>query len=384
MNAQNHWHWHILKANSPFHCLRLLYKRHLHICKLISLKDLLTYIFSSSRKKAVSEQKWLYFFEQIHAQLLIGKTLLNALKSLPIKHFEEAQQRFVNQAIERLSNGYYLYPLLNDPQLNLTQQQIRLLQCAEVGGYFSQGLERLKNMIELQNKIRKQMKQSLIYPTCVLSLAFIFYCIMSLFLIPKFESFFVEQNFEMNRFLQILLSLNHQAPFFILSTILFIIFFTLFLKIKKLSLITYIERFFERGYIQFKYSLFAMDLAELLDNKIPLLESLKLASHVLPKKFSFHKISLALNNGATLSEAMPDLPEDFRNTLRSGEVSSQLTQTLRELSKSYYKIYENKLLQWAKWVEPGSLIAIAFFIFISIICLFYPLLQIFQSLDLNV
>jgi len=383
MDVRGDVKWKIVKAYSKFHCFRLLFQRHFHLCKFISWYDICDRLSLISQPKYVNEQKWLYFFEQIHAQLSIGKNLLNALKGLPLKNLENVQKQFVKQAIDRLSNGYYMYPLLTNPQLNLTQQQARLLQCAEVGGYLMRGLERMKTMLELQCKIQKQMQQSLIYPACVLTIAFIFFCIMSLFLVPKFETFFAQQNLSMNHFMQTLLWLNHKAPAFILTIISLISIFTLFLKLKKLSIISYVERIFEHFCVQFKYSLFAMDLAELLDNKIHLLESLRLACNVLPKNFSYTRISLALHSGLPLSKAMHGLPEEFIQSLQTAEVNGRLTKILREVSKMYYKSYENKLLQWTRWIEPCSLMAIAFFIFISVILLFYPLLQVFQSLDLS-
>ena len=374
------WKWRCVFASSHRQCLRKLLGRNDYCSQAFSVGDIFEKIFKRLDLPPIQEKHWLIFFEKLRAQLSTSISLINALRQMADMPFNHSLQYFIAKAIDRLSNGFYMYPLLSDPRLNLGQQSIKLLQSAEVGGYLPQALERLIELMHLQQKIRKQMLQSLIYPTCVLVTIVVFLLLMSSFLLPQFEAFFIQQSIPINDFLSFLFHSNrHLGKVFMIAGVGFGGLY-LWMKTKKISVQNGLNRLLSHWFPSFKYTLFAMNLAELLENKIPLLECLTLAAENLPKKFSVDKMSVALSNGIRLSMALEDLPEDFSHVLQTSEVDNRLIQNLRQLSADYYKRYENQLLGLSKWLEPVSILLMALILFLAVACLFYPLLQVFQSM----
>lgn len=373
--------WKLYRASSRYSCFRYFLKQRLYVQRCFDIKSFVAQPHFSQNSIQVQPRHWNIFFEQLQAQLAQNGTLLLALKALyRQKKLHPLQQTFILQAIELLNHGYFIGPLWENPKLGLSQQQIKLLQCAEQGGYFAQGISRVLYLFKLQLRIREQIRHHLIYPKFILAMALVLGCVINFFLFPKLMDFMQQQAIPMNFFMQILSTLNEHS-----AALLSFCFFGLCLlyiccKWKNISLRNYFEQWITKRSRWLRYSMFSLDLGELLQNKIPLLESLKLSLVHLRKITTFDQVSFALHQGATLAQALSGLPEDFRHAIEIAELKNDLSPTLLRLSQQYYARYENQWNVFMKWIEPASLLVLALLIGISILCVFYPILQIFQSL----
>ena len=83
--------------------------------------------------------------------------------------------------------------------------------------------------------------------------------------------------------------------------------------------------------------------------------------------------------GKSLSASCPWLPKFFLDTLESAEISGQLASVVDNLSKYYFQMYENRLMQFTKWLEPICLIILAGLIILLVVILFMPMAQVFQG-----
>ncbi len=374
------YHWKLQWARSQWYCLRNLVKKGHYPYRFFSLQTLLNKKFFKQQEK-LQLKHWTYFFEKLSANLHSGKNLSNALKSLRSSIHIEAQKKFIEEALERLSGGRYFYPLLQEPQYHFSQQQIKLLKCAEMSGYLTQGIDRIYEQLLLKNKIRKQLRQNLIYPCCVLIFTIGFCFLLIFFLVPRFQEFFIQQGLELNGWVRFIFSCNHLLPKLLPWFIL--------LGLGGLFLFNYQKKYFKqlfeicfyKFFSPLYYSSFAINLAELLEQNISLIEGLKLSLPHLPNRYSYEEITFSLQQGIALSDALKGLPGDFIQTLQSAEINSELAKNLRNLSSIYYQNYENKLLQLVKWIEPACLLFLACFVFIIVCSLFYPLVQLFQNVD---
>ena len=374
------YHWKSQWARTQWQCLRTLVKKGHYPYRFFSLQSIFNKkLFKQPEKLQLNH--WIYFFEKLSAHLHSGKNLSNALKALRSNINIEAQKKFIEEALEYLSSGRYFYSILQEPQYHFSQQHIKLLKCAEMSGYLAQGIDRIYEQLLLKNKIRKQLHHNLIYPCCILSFTIGFCCILVFFLIPRFKEFFMQQNVPLNGIVRLIFSFSDTLPSLLPQIIGFIIVLTFFLNYHKKRFTSLLEPYFYKFFSPLYYSSFAINLAELLEQNVPLVESLKLSLPHLPNQFSYEEINFLLQQGTTLSDALKGLPGDFTQTLQSAEINSELAKNLRNLSTVYYQNYENKLLQLVKWIEPACLLFLAVFIFIIVCSLFYPLVQLFQDID---
>jgi len=378
--TSEYYQWKLQWARSQWHCLRNLVKKGHYPYRLFSLQSLFNKKLFKQPEK-LQYKHWIYFFEKLSTHLHSGKNLANALKALRSNIHIEAQKKFIEEALEHLSNGRYLYSVLQDPQYHFSQHQIKLLKCAEMSGYLIQGIDRIHEQLRLKDKIRKQLHQNLIYPCCVLSFTICFCFLLVFFLVPRFQEFFIQQGLPLKGWVGFIFSFNHLLPKILpWLALLGLGSLTLF-KYQKKHFKYLLETWFYKFFIPLYYSSFAVNLAELLEQNISLIEALKLSLPHLPNRYSSEEITFALQQGITLSHALKGLPVDFIQTLQSAEINSELAKNLRNLSTIYYQNYENKLLQLVKWIEPACLLFLACFVFIIVCSLFYPLIQLFQGID---
>ena len=328
-------------------------------------------------KKRYNIKNWTLFLEKLSAQMVRGNSLLSALKSL--QNDLRLPQSFIYPAINHLENGMYISPLWEGETVPLPYYCKKLLQCAEIGGYLHDGLRKVITFLNLQTETKHQLYRCLIYPSCVLGVSVIFAGTLALTLIPKIESFCYQQNIAINGLTSLLFDLSHHLGNILLGLMAFIIGVRLILSTQKISLRQY---FIEKMGGSLLYSQFSMNLSALIGSGLALGECLKLTIPIFRGKFSLENILLNLGNGQTLSQALDQFPIEFRNVLKTAEVSGQYLPALDHLSKIYYQRFQNTLQHWIKWIEPISIILVAGFVFSILIILFYPLLQTFENLPL--
>lgn len=370
-------HWRCQWARSRYACFRRLLKKHQLIYQFLSWDEIIRQFRTKSEKKIYNINTWVLFLNKLSAQMVRGNSLLSALKSL--QHDIRLPKHFIYRAVNYLENGMYIYPLWESENVPLPYHCKKLLQCAETGGYLSEGLKKVITFLNLQADAKHQLQRCLIYPCCVLCVSILFTGVLTLSLIPKIENFCYQQNLTINQLTASLFALSHHFFAIMGGVIAFFMLLLLLLRMKKISLRPY---FFEKLTHSLQYSLFAMNLSALMSSGLALAECLKLTLPIFKGKFSLDKILLNLGNGQKLSEALAQFPTEFRNILQTAEISGQYLPALESLSDMYYRRYQNTLQQWIKWIEPLSIIFVAGFVFVVLLILFYPLLQTFENLPL--
>lgn len=371
--------WRIKKASSFFACVKSYLKKHVYIYQIIPLSEYVVQKVSFFKKNG--KNYWEYFFDKLYSLLRNGETLLTALTVL--KEDKNSPQRFIEKSLVNLKNGLFIGALWNEEDVPLNKGQKYLLQCAEQGGFLKQGVKQIKEALRFQSKVKKQIRRSLVYPGCVLCVMFVFMGILSLVLLRNVETFFCEQNIVPGMFTKFVFSVNHYAlPAFFCFLVVFLV-VSIFLKLKNISLLDKFELFVEKHCRLLQYSMFSINLAEFLENNFPVVESVKMSLDNFVDRITQNNVLLLLNSGKSLSESLAFMPKEFYLSLQNSELSGEVSETLRQLSQTYYQRYEEKLSQWTKFIEPLCLIMIAVFVFLLVMAVFSPLMQLFDSINLD-
>ena len=167
--------WRIKRASSFYACVRSFLKNHVYIYKIISLSEYLRQKVDFWRRE--TEDNWGYFFEKLHSLLASGETLLTALTVL--QEDKAMPQRFISKAITNLKNGLFIGALWNETSLPLNEGQKHLLQSAEQGGFFTQGVKQIRTVLRFQAIAKQQIRRGLVYPGCVLGVMIVFMFVLS-------------------------------------------------------------------------------------------------------------------------------------------------------------------------------------------------------------
>ena len=367
-----------LRAASRFECLRML----------LSNRTVPTYILTLPKIALRSERppnrrQWSVFFDALYTALSRKASMITAFKALQTKSLTPMQKTLATTAVERLQHGNYVWSLFQPFAPILGSSVITLLRLSETGGYFTEGIDRIRTLLALQTSLHRKLKRALIYPAFLLGIAVLFLLIVSGFLLPQLQSFLSQPSMEADAFTRLLFRLNADAPTVVLGLLALLIPTAVWFKCKKHLSVTSILNLIGRQWLT--YGSFTGNLGALLNQRLPLLQALKLTFADIPlKNITFEAVRERLQKGQTLAKAVNGLPKGLQRAIETAEARGDLPSVLQEYSRDCYQRYEECLLQVLKWTEPLCIIVIVGLVLLTIALMVQPLSQVFRSMDLDV
>lgn len=371
--------WRLFRSPSLYHCLRMLLQRRCFPKRLLCLQNVFCFRL---QQVSTTNAQWFAFFQELHARLHSGMSLIVALKHFPRNVLSREQQMLVMHALYRLQQGYYIYPLFQPFITTLGVSIVQLLHISEMKGYFKQGIQQVQSLLGMKIQVQQKIRHALIYPVCLFGMLGTFGVIVYTFLLPRFEEFLYQQSITIHPVMKILLQLNHHMEMlaFVFSAGTAIAVFLI--RKKNISVVLFFLR--KIGYRWYQYHLFALNFSTLLANRFPLLKSLQMAMEDLSgKEFLFQPVYQRIMEGAMVAQALEGFPDDFRQSLAAAEIRGDWGQTLQQWSQRYYQRYEACWMQVCKWVEPVCITGIAILILGGMLIVFLPVLQTFLSMNGN-
>jgi type II secretory pathway component PulF len=342
--------------------------------------------FLRSDKNVMSLRTWLTLLERIVLVMQSGRTLMQSLTAISAMPVQKLQGTFLKGAITQLKSGRFFYEVMQQLPYTLVEaQHIKLVQCAEMGGYLQRGLQCWLDQLQLKVQVRKQVANSFMYPAFVMLLATGVLLILCFYVLPEFKIFLASQRVAFPWILKMIFAVGECITLFFP----FVLFFgMLFCTAFRRSLNRWVTQMLPKlpKYSYFaeplQLGLFAMNFSALLKNGVYLLESLRLSLACLTyKPLDVENIIRDLKNGTSLSTALDRLPNFFVETLQSAELGGCLASVLSSLSQHYLQLYNRRLTQFIKWLEPICLILIALLIVVLILSLFMPITYLFQNFN---
>ena len=364
-----------LRASSRFECLRTL----------LSNRTVPTYIgalpkVSFRSERPPNRQQWYVFFDALYTALSHKASMIAAFKALQTKPLPPMQKRLATTAVERLQHGNYVWSLFQPFAPILGSGVMTLLRLSETGGYFAEGIGRIRTLLALQTSLHRKLKRALIYPAFLLGIAVLFLLIVSGFLLPQLQSFLSQSTVEADTFARLLFRLNANAPTMLFAGLALLLPTVLYLKFKKHFSVASILNLIGRQWLT--YGSFTGNLSALLYQRLPLLQALKLTFADVPlKNITFEAVRERLQKGQTLARAVNGLPKELQRAIETAEARGDLPSVLQEYSRDCYQRYEECLLQVLKWTEPLCIIMIVGLVLLTIALMVQPLSQVFRFVD---
>lgn len=366
-----------LRASSRFECLRMLLRD----------KTVPTYIVTlpkvARNERPPNRRQWSVFFDALYTALNRKASMIAAFKTLQTKPLTPMQKTLTMTAVERLQHGNYVWSLFQPFAPVLGSGVITLLRLSETGGYFAEGIGRVRTLLALQTNLHRKLKRALVYPAFLLGIAVLFMLIVSCFLLPQLQSFLSQPSMEADGFTRLLFRLNANAPTMLFAGLALLLPTAIWFKFKKHLSVTSLLNLIGRQWLT--YGSFTGNLSALLDQHVPLLQALKLTFADIPlKHITFETVRERLQKGQTLAKALSGLPRELQRAIKTAEARGDLPSVLQEYSRDCYQRYEECLLQVLKWTEPLCMIAIVSLVLLTLALVAQPLSQVFCSMDLEI
>jgi general secretion pathway protein F/type IV pilus assembly protein PilC len=340
------------------------------------------------------------FSKELSSYLNSGMTILTAIKLLENQHEGEKKYvSFLNSIKTMIDEGKSLYVALNTQKVYaMPEFYIQSLNIAGQSGKMVEVLTNMGNFFSAQNKVKKQVKGAMVYPTIIFTVAIAMTSFLIAFVVPKITEIFEDTDQELPPITQFVLSISDFLTTYyihlIVGIFLFIVLFKLaYSKVDSFHILIdgWLLKVPVLGALIQNHELgrFSYILSLMLSSGVAYAQAVKLstASFANYKLIElFEKASTKVLEGNKLSNALQlakgvKLKRNFMQSLALGEESSEVAHILDNISHLYAEENEDKLKLLLSMIEPFMMLFIGVVVGVIVSAMLLPIFTMTQGLS---
>ncbi len=306
-----------------------------------------------------------------------GMTILTALRLMENQHKDEKKYHsFLVETRTKVEEGKSLYSALASQNVyKLPDFFLQSIKVAGQSGKMEEVLTNMGNFFALQNKVKKQIANSMAYPIFIFIVAIGMTGFLISFIVPKITAIFQDTGQELPKITQFVLGLSdflssHYVGILvgaILSIVAFKVAYSKVLSFKKI-VDTFILKIPVIGSLVQNHELsrFSYILSLMLNSGVSYAQAVSLATTTfsnLALKDRFSQAAQKVIEGNKLSNALyvtkgVKLKRNFMQSLALGEESSEVASVMLNISKLYSEENEDRLKMLLSLMEPFMMLFI--------------------------
>ena len=331
--------------------------------------------------------------KNIALMLKSGQSLFNVLDLLGSTTTNRTLKEIINYTKEEMRNGQSFSSCIKKYRKYFSSMFISMVEIGEKSGSLVDVFEYLSKYYENQNKIKSKVINALFYPCILIFLSIVIVFVMCLFVLPMYESIFIENDLSLPFFTKLLFTVsgfvNDNLLFVILGLVLFILCFCLFVFSKKGKLIinSILSRlpFIGNVYKTINIYMISCSFEIMLVNKLSIVDSTNILVNSLNDSYLIKKFKWVcdeLRRGQPLSKSLESFkyfPKMFIEMIRNGENANQLDMEIRSSSAYYFQKVNDTLTKLTVFIEPVLIILIAVFVGGIMASVFIPMLSLLST-----
>lgn len=346
--------------------------------------------------KVIKERDLIFYLKQMASLLNAGVKLNEASEILATQQTNKAVRRILYGIYYEVNSGQTLAESYKAYPADFPNILVSMVQVGEKTGDLKGAINEIVSYFESQYRLRSSIQSTLMMPIIYIAVAGLVGIFLLIFVMPNFESMFASRSdVEMPGITQFFIDtgelLNNYLFPILIGTILFITGFVMsYKKIygfqKFVSFIAIKAPIFGQIIVLNNLSRIAATLSQMLNNHIPLQESLATTYDTLKNKV-YREIIVDAQKNVTAGDYMSLAFEGhyaveivFTRMVSVGERTGDLGQMLKNLSEFYDEDSEIKIERLKKTIEPVLLIFIFTFIVIMMLAVMMPSLSFAQQI----
>ncbi|MCF6205627.1 MAG: type II secretion system F family protein [Sulfurovum sp.] len=339
------------------------------------------------------------FSKELSSYLNSGMTILTAIKLLENQH--EGEKRYVsflNSLKTMINEGKSLYHALNTQKVYaLPEFYVQSLNIAGQSGKMVEVLTQMGDFFSAQDKVRKQVKGAMVYPTVIFTVAIAMTSFLIAFVVPKITEIFEDTDQRLPPITQFVLGISDFLTAYWMYLLAGIILFILLFKLAYAKLDGFhrlIDGWLLRlpvlGTLIQNHELgrFSYILSLLLGSGVAYAQAVKLAVASFGNyrlRELFDNAARKVMEGNKLSNALQlsrgvKLKRNFMQSLALGEESSEVGEVLENLSKLYAEENEERLKMLLSMLEPFMMLFIGAVVGVIVSAMLLPIFTMTQGL----
>ena len=340
------------------------------------------------------------FSKELSSYLNSGMTILTAIKLLENQH--EGEKRYVsflNSIKTMIDEGKSLFHALNTQKVYaMPEFYIQSLNIAGQSGKMVEVLTNMGAFFSSQNKVKKQVKGAMVYPTIIFTVAIAMTSFLIAFVVPKITEIFEDTDQSLPPITQFVLGISDFLTAYYIHLIVAVVSGVLLFKLAYKHLSRFHQvidglllRIPVLGTLIQNHELgrFSYILSLMLSSGVAYAQAVKLST----ASFSnyqliarFERASVKVLEGNKLSNALQlakgfKLKRNFMQSLALGEESSEVAHILDNISQLYAEENEDKLKLLLGLLEPFMMLFIGVVVGVIVSAMLLPIFTMTQGLN---
>jgi general secretion pathway protein F/type IV pilus assembly protein PilC len=364
-----------------------------------SLTPTKEFSFKSLTQRQMPGEMLASFSKELSSYLSSGMTILTAIKLLENQH--EGEKRYVaflNSLKTMIDEGKSLYHALNAQKVYaLPEFYVQSLNIAGQSGKMVEVLTQMGDFFSAQDKVRKQVKGAMVYPTVIFTVAIAMTSFLIAFVVPKITEIFEDTDQQLPPITQFVLNLSDFLTAYWIHLLTGIILFIVLFKLAYAKLESF-HRLIDSWLLKIpvlgtliqnhELGRFSYILSLLLNSGVAYAQAVKLAvaSFGNYKLIDLFKTAAdKVMEGNKLSNALQmsrgvKLKRNFMQSLALGEESSEVGEILENISKLYAEENEDRLKILLSILEPFMMLFIGAVVGVIVSAMLLPIFTMTQGL----
>lgn len=346
-------------------------------------------------KSTITDKDVREFCKNMALMLKTGQSLFTVLDLLESTTTNRTLKEFINYTKIEMTSGQSFSSCLKKYKKYFSNMFLSMVEMGEKSSSLKEVFEYLSKYYTNQSQIKTKIINAMFYPLILLFLSVVIVFVMSLFVLPMYESIFVENNLDLPLMTKILFAisgfLKDNLVLVLLASILLILLFILmFITTKGKRMIRLILSklpFISRIYKLLNIYIISSSLEIMLINKLSIIDSINILVYTLNDNFfvkKFKWVSDELRRGQTLSKALSSFnyfPKMFIEMVKNGENANQLDVEIKSASSYYFQKVNDTLTKLTVFIEPVMIILISIFVGCIMASVFIPMLSLLSSIE---
>lgn len=369
-----------IRAKDEFEAIKKARKQHFNIKQITAL--------TQAKHHNLKPKELIFLFKQFSILLDVGMSFLQICEQLKTSFKQKNIQIFLKNIQSSLQSGQSLSLAFSNH--GFKKNEVALIKMGENTANLAFVFEQLATLTQQKLQYKKQLQKALSYPCFVFMSLIIAFCVIVLFVIPKFEQIFLEFGANLPFITRVLLQsydfLNNYHLILITLFAIFCLIFMLFyhhIKTFKLFIHSLLMRtpivssliFYSQNAVFFK--IFSL----LIHSNIPLIKALNLAQSSFSNLYLEQKIKLIqkhCKSGLSLELAFEKVKiyDNFVLSMIKTAMNSSKLDFMSEKIANYFELKQEDLNSlFITMLEPFMTLLVCVLVLILALGIFLPLWQ---------
>jgi type IV pilus assembly protein PilC len=340
--------------------------------------------------KSVKPKSLQVFSRQFATMIDAGLNVVAALRILE----EQTTDAYLAEVIEEVrldvERGLLLSQALERHPKVFSRLYVAMVEAGEAAGILDEVLDRLATQIEKEANIKRRVKGAMVYPTVVLSFAFLILIAMLLFIIPVFEDLYVQLGGKLPMLTQLIIDASDllRSRWYIIFPTIGLVIFAFFRWKRSEAGRKRWDRFklnvpMKIGAIVVKVTMarFTRTLSTLVTAGVDIIKALEITGATAGNwvvEDALRTVRERVHGGTSIAQPLMDnpvFPPMVSQMVKIGEETGELDAMLGKIADFYEEEVDASISALTSIIEPVMIILIGAMVGTIIIAMYLPMFK---------